>query len=579
MKHIKVSLAFFILLGGWCIGQPTRLMVVATSDVHGAIFPATNSSSNGMSALSTLVKQYRAEYPDGLILLDNGDLIQGDPASYYYNFINTSDTHLFVRALHYLGYDAATIGNHDIESGPEVYEKFRKELMFPWLGGNVQRRTDDQPWFKPYHIIERQGKRIAILGLTTPAVPQWLPQKLWAGMYFEDMAQSARYWMDIIKSKESPDIVIGLFHSGADTSWRASGQQEYSHENATSWIAATVAGFDLIICGHDHRGWNMKVAGPVGDSVLVLGTTSRARNVALAWIEFPEDKDAQGKPQITGRIEPLRTYAADQAFLEHFSEDIKAVERFVSDTVGWLKDELNSAESIFGPSPFTNLIHRAQMDISGAAISFTAPLSTTARLAAGPVTTGDLFDLYRYENFLYVMDLKGYEIDGFLEHAVNGWFSTMSGPDDTLISYVRDKLGLIVFNYGRPQTSNIYYNFSCAAGLHYTLDLRAPAGSRIEISALSDGSVFYPDSTYQVAINSYRGSGGGGHITKGAGIKPEMLAGRIKWTSSRDLRYLLMDWFRLNSPVGIKDVSNWNIVPEDWYRKAREREKGLWGLK
>ncbi|MBE0641891.1 MAG: bifunctional metallophosphatase/5'-nucleotidase, partial [Bacteroidales bacterium] len=409
-----------------------RLLIAATSDLHGAIFPVRSSDGSykgqSLANISTLISGLRQDYPGQLILLENGDLIQGDPASYYYNFISTTDTHLFVRALHYLGYDAATIGNHDIEAGPAVYEKFRRDLNFPWLGGNVLRSADDKPWFKPYHIIERQGVKIAVLGLTTPAVPQWLPRQLWEGMYFEDMAHSARRWMDIINNEEKPDLVIGLFHSGADTSWKTTGFQNLEHENAASWVASTVPGFDLIICGHDHQGWNMKVKGPSGDSVLILGTTSRARDIALAEIILPEDRGTSGKPQIRGRLEPTTAYDADPVFLRKFSREMNAIEKFVKDTIGYLKQGLTAAEAVFGPAPFTDLIHRAQMDISGAGISFTAPLSTNAKLSAGPVTIGHLFDLYRYENFLYVMELKGAEIDGYLEYAVNGWFANMSSP-------------------------------------------------------------------------------------------------------------------------------------------------------
>ncbi|MBE0641462.1 MAG: bifunctional metallophosphatase/5'-nucleotidase, partial [Bacteroidales bacterium] len=101
----KLSLIIFIanLLAFNNYAQEVRLLIAATSDLHGAIFPDRSSDGSykgrSMANISTLISGLRQDYPDRLILLDNGDLIQGDPASYYYNFISTTDTHLFVRAL------------------------------------------------------------------------------------------------------------------------------------------------------------------------------------------------------------------------------------------------------------------------------------------------------------------------------------------------------------------------------------------------------------------------------------------------------------------------------------------------
>ncbi len=579
---ILLVLCGMLLCGIRGHGQDIRLWVAASSDVHGAIFPydlgTGRSLPYSLAHLSTFLKQLRSKAGENLVLLDNGDLIQGDPASYHANFVAAEDTHLFVRAMNYLGYDAATVGNHDIEAGHAVYDRFRDQLGIPWMAANAVHTGKDQPWFRPYHIVERQGIRIAILGLVTPSIPEWLPPVLWEGMEFKDMASEASRWMDTIQLRESPDLVIGLFHSGADTSWMKQGFQAPGHENAAAWVAHSVKGFDVIFCGHDHQGWNMKVAGPGGDSVLILGTTSRARDVALAEIVLTKDVQGSLTKQIRGNLVLLSDYPPDADFLSRFSTDIHSIREFVADTLGWLDTTLIAAEAVFGPCPFTDLIHRAQMDLSGADISFTAPLSTRSRLLPGPMTTGMLFDLYRYENYLYVMELQGKEIDGFLEHAVKGWFSMMRIPEDALLDYEREPDGRIRVRYGQPQTKGIFYHFSSAAGLRYTLDLCGPPGDRVQILGMSNGQDFHADSVYRVAVNSYRGSGGGGHLTMGAGIARDSLASRVIWTSDHDLRYHLMDWFRQHSPVQHKKVTEWGLVPEGWYREAVLRERPLWGL-
>ena len=127
-----------------------------------------------------------------------------------------------------------------------------------------------------------------------------------------------------------------------------------------------------------------------------------------------------------------------------------------------------------------------------------------------------MFKLYRFENMLYSMKLSGSEIDGFLEHAAGLWFNTMTNPDDELLLYRDD---------GSGRLANPYYNFSSAAGIDYTVDVSRDPGDRVNILGFSNGKPFLMEKTYKVAINSYRGNGGGGHLTEGAGIPADELTG------------------------------------------------------
>ncbi len=104
--------------------------------------------------------------------------------------------------MNYMDYDAATIGNHDIEAGHAVYDKLNEEFDFPWLAANAINTETNEPYFKPYHIIQKKGVKVAILGLITPGIPHWLPENLWDGIEFEDMVESAKYWVPVIQKKE-----------------------------------------------------------------------------------------------------------------------------------------------------------------------------------------------------------------------------------------------------------------------------------------------------------------------------------------------------------------------------------------
>ena len=82
------------------------------------------------------------------------------------------------------------------------------------MGANIIRTSDRETYLKPYEVFERDGVKIVVLGMITPAIPVWLPETLWQGLYFADMEETARKWMKIIQEKEKPDVVVGIFHAG-----------------------------------------------------------------------------------------------------------------------------------------------------------------------------------------------------------------------------------------------------------------------------------------------------------------------------------------------------------------------------
>ena len=116
------------------------------------------------------------------------------------------------------------------------------------LGANIIDTKTNKPYLQPYAIFRRDGVKIAVLGLLTPAIPNWLNEELWSGLRFEEMVESARKWVKYLKENEHPDIIIGLFHSGL----KGGIVTDKYKEDATLEIAETVPGFDIILYGHDH---------------------------------------------------------------------------------------------------------------------------------------------------------------------------------------------------------------------------------------------------------------------------------------------------------------------------------------
>jgi 2',3'-cyclic-nucleotide 2'-phosphodiesterase/3'-nucleotidase len=573
-KPTLIRIVILFLLGavnaaGFAQHDQIILKIAVTTDVHGAYFPSdwyTGKPIQGsLSQVASWVTEQRAVKGQDIILLDNGDLIQGDPASYYSNFVRPDQANIAARILNFMGYEAATIGNHDLEAGHPVYDKLNHEFKFPWLSANSVRTDSGEPWFKPYAILEHEGLRIAVLGLTTPKIPDWLPPALWSGMQFTGMVETAKKWTSIILTKEKPDLLIGLFHAGVDPNY---GQQQAGNplnENATRLVAESIPGFDVIFSGHDHRHWNFRVAGPDGDSVLILGSESRAAEIAIATVGMKRNEIKTERLSLTGTHQEMKGITPDPAFMAKFQGYIDTVQQYVDQPVGTISRAISSDSIFTGPNEFVGLINQAQLELTGADISFTAPLSFRATIPQGPITVKDLFKLYRFENQLYTLRLTGAEILGYLNYSYSLWMKTMTGPDDLMLNMEQQA-------DGSWRLKNAYYNFDSAAGIDYVVDVSKPVGQMVTITRMSDGKVFDPLKFYKVALNSYRGSGGGSHLSRGAGLSKEEVAKRLIMASDKDFRYLLTDWIRKQGTIHPETVSNWKTIPESWTRVAAPRD-------
>lgn len=563
--YIIYIITFLVLLTTACNPDPQAIRIAVTTDVHGMIFPfdlvERVESDHSLSHLHSYITEQRRFSDTAFFLLDNGDFLQGQPTVYYYNFIDTAGKHLSARVMNYLEYAAGTVGNHDIEAGPTVYNKIRREFGFPWLAANAISTRSGNPYFDPYTMLHAGNRRIAILGLITPCIPNWIPKNLWPEMEFRDMVESAQEWIPKIIEKENPDLVIGLFHSGTDAAYGGN-SQSYLNENAVMLVAKQVPGFDLIFAGHDHNVSQQWVRNITGDSVLIVDPGSHARFAGEVTVIF----SSEGNKKISSRIVPMDSYPPSEIFLDQFSTDYDLVREYLEDTITWLSESMTSLDALFGPSTMMSLIHSVQMELSGADLSFTAPLSLFATLEKGPVLVSDMFKLYRFENMLYRMELSGVEIDAFLEYAAGIWFNTMTGPDSHLLQFSDERSGRL---------ANPYYNFSSAAGIDYRIDVTKPPGERIEIEASSNGTPFSPDSVYQVAVNSYRGNGGGGHLTRGAGIPGEELANRITWSTDLDLRYYVMQYLSGHDTLYQECMTNWRLEPFRWAEMASYTDRKL----
>ena len=576
--NYKIVFTFILFFAQYSLfAQTINIKIIETSDVHGSLYPydfINNKTINtSLAQIYTYVKEERANKKQDVILLDDGDILQGQPVVYYYNFEKTNVPHICSQIMNYMKYDAGTVGNHDIEPGHSVYDKINKEFNFPWLAANAVNTKTGKPYFKPYTIIKRGGIKIAILGLITPAIPNWLPEKIWHGIRFDDMIEAARKWVKIIKEKEKPDLLIGLFHSGIEYDYNGQSADAPFNENASKLVAEKVPGFDIILAGHDHKVWNFTVKDPNGKNVLILDPSNAARNAAVATLSLNYDSTTSSwKKEITGEIIASKNYKPDPEYMNKFASSISEVKKYVSKPIGIFTKAISTRESMFGDSPFVDFIQKVQLGLTHAEVSFSEPLSFNAEIKKDTVYVSDMFKLYKYENLLYTLKMSGQEIKDYLEYSYGHWFNQMKNADDDLINFKKDSAGNIKYIRNEAQLATNYYNFSSAAGINYTVDVSKPAGKRLMITSFTNGKPFKLNKYYKVAMNSYRGNGGGGLLILGAKISKDEISKRLITSTQKDLRYYIMKWIEKNKIITPVSLNNWEVLPKDWWLKGKEKD-------
>ena len=595
----KLTILFISLIMSVCSTNAKKpktvtLKFIETTDVHGMFFPTNYTTGKAvggsMARVSSYVKSQRTTYGNNLILLDNGDILQGQPTNYYWNFIDTQDENIAASVVNYMGYDAQAFGNHDIETGHNCYDKWNREVKCPILAANMINAETGHPYTNPYKIIEREGVKIAILGMTTPAVPNWLSESLWSEIRFEEMVSCTRKWVKTIKEKENPDLIIGLFHSGLKGGIT---NDEYD-ENATLAVALRVHGLDAIFYGHDHlsnfgfiRQYEEKTddypfyfitkdGGPSSavslsktDSVLIVNPGSNAYNVGEATITLTMQNNKVVSKKITGQLVSMKSMPIDEEYMNYFADDIRRLQEYTTKKIGTFESSMNMGDAFFGSSAFIDFIHNIQMKTTGADISFTGPLAINTTINAGTVTTADMFNLYQFENTLYVIQMTGAEIKNYLEMSYGQWTNQMKSSDDHILLF-DDKN-----NERNNGFKNFYGNFDSACGIDYTVDVTKPEGQKVNILKMSNGQPFDTTKMYKVAINSYRGNGGGELLTKGAGIPKEELNSRIIYRSELGLRHYLAEEIQKQGSVNPKPNNNWRFIPENLVAPAIQRDREL----
>lgn len=533
--------------------------LLTTNDVHGRYFDSlyvSNSTRPSLVSVSAYVDSLRNVWgKENIVLLDAGDCLQGDNASFYYNFIDTTSTHLYARMVDYIGYDAVVVGNHDIETGHRVYDKVKNDMKTPFLAANAIDTTTGKSYFEDYVILKKGGLKVAVIGFTNANIKNWLSPKLWAGMEFKSLIPMAQELVDQVRKEEKPDVVIVATHTGCGygdgTQYEGQGLDLYN----------SLEGVDFVVCAHDHR--------PVvhqNDSICLVNAGSHCRNLGHGQIDLRFENGKLVSKKLSGELIYVDKKIVDEDMKAEFAADFKAVKDFTTMEVGTLMTDLRTRDSYAGMSDYLNLLHTLSLSCSPAQISLAAPLTFNGFVKKGTILFNDLFTIYPFENQLYVIKMTGKEVKDCLEYSYERWINTMDRGQKHLLKIV---------NAPDPRTGtkrwsfiNRSYNFDSAGGLNYVVDVTEKEGNRIKIASMADGTPFNPDAEYNVAVTSYRASGGGGILREGAGIETDKIDDRVVeyYPEIRDILYQYLLENKVIDPAVIGNpsvIGTWKFVPEN----------------
>ncbi|RED58654.1 bifunctional 2',3'-cyclic-nucleotide 2'-phosphodiesterase/3'-nucleotidase [Cohnella lupini] len=594
-------------------GSTLKLRIMETTDIHTNLVPYdyykdAASDTVGLARTASLVKAARTESKNAF-LVDNGDLIQGTPLGTYKALVDpiqAGEIHPVYKAMNLMGYDAATLGNHEFNYGLDYFDQAAKGANFPYVNANVYvddkdgNPDNDVNRFKPYEIISKkaidesgqeQTLKIGVIGFAPPQIIQWDKSWLEGKVIAKDIAATAEKFIPKMKA-EGADVIIAMAHTG----FNGMAQANTDAEDAVL-LLSKVPGIDAITFSHTHKvfpaadeksldalfkdstgkvyagvdnakgtinGVAAVQAGYGGSNLGIIDLTLEKQDgkwkVAASQSSTKAIYDAVAK-------KPLAE--TDQTVVDAVKEDFDDTVKYANNPIGTTTAPIHSYFALVQDDPSVQIVTNAQKAYVENYIKQNLPqykdtpvLSVGAPFKAGrngpeeftEIKTGPLAiksagDLYLYDNTLKAILVKG--------SVVKEWLEMSAGKFNRIDPTKQEEQPLL-------DSSFQVYNFDVIDGVTYQVDVTKPAkykpdgtindasSSRI-IKLNYEGKPVDPNQDFIVVTNNYRASGGGNF--------PGVKGSKYVIDSPDENRQILMDYISASKEVNPSIDNNWSIAP------------------
>lgn len=455
------------------------LQILATSDTHGKFDPwdyAANKAdaSGSVAQQATAIKENRT---DTTLVVDAGDTIQANSAELFLN----DDVHPMIAAMNAIGYDVWTTGNHEYNYGMDVLEKVMAEQKAKVLTGNVY-SPEGRPLADGYTIINKKGVKIGVIGMVTPNISRWDAKNL-TGWTVTNPVDESRKIIDQIKDKV--DVIVGVMHMDIDNEYGVYG-------SGVTDLANACPEFDVIVAAHGHKSIPNKMI----NGVLVV--ENKNAGATVSEIHLYLERQWNGKWKVVNRTSEnltIKDYEPDPALTELLaSYDTRAKEDAVT-PIGELRggDLAPQNEIPEIPQPMIedtamlDFVNEVQMYYTEAAVSACSMTSMTSMAKEGVLRKCDMANIYTYQNTLYKLQMKGWQLRRYMEWSA-AFFKTYQ-PGDLTIAF---------------DPSTRFYLYDAFEGVNYDIDISQEPGDRIRNLTWPNGTPVDDNDNFVIAVNNYR---------------------------------------------------------------------------
>lgn len=491
MKKLLCSL-FALSAVSTAMAQEVNIKILGTSDIHGRVVPwrygaDVDDKSGSYAQIATYVKDVRKNNKN-VVLVDVGDAIQDNQVDVFAKDKKYYKDHPIPKVLNEMKYDVFVLGNHEFNFGMEALDEILKDIKAKKLTANFYYKKNDKRYIDATTIIEKDGVKLGIIGLSTPMSAKFEEDTgNLKDMKFTSPTEEARTQVEKLKAK-GVDAIIVIAHMGIDN-------ENKIPDTGMRDVINAVDGIDVVIAGHMHK----DVPSETIKNTLITEPHRYGTVVSEVDLTFDiNDKKEVKLVKKESKTVPVKALEADKKIAEIYKPYHEKLRELNNVVIGQTENEMVPQETKHGVSAafskdtgLSSFINDVEQHYSGADVVTFSFDHQKARMNKGDIKKKDIIFNYRYAGGdVTVYELTGKQLKEYMEWSAN-YFDTIQ-PSDT------------EYRYNAERKKSKYVTYDIFGGVNYKIDLRNPQGSKIVDLTLADGKPVTDDMKLKVGMNSYR---------------------------------------------------------------------------